>query len=238
MALFLPASAVPGVYYQGRFYRHAPSPIKKKGLKDKILLKIHRGQHAPFYSKARFRTVVAGRRWGKTHWVSIELLMAAAAKPKQKCWYVAPTFAMAKQIAWQKLKEIIPEDWILKIWENSLTILLKNGSTIELKGADRPDSVRGVGVHFLVLDEFQDMKKELWTAIRPVLTDTSGRCIFIGTPKSYNHLYEMYDRGQLNSNGKKNPQWESWQFPTSSSPFIAAEEIESARGDLDRAECA
>jgi phage terminase large subunit len=183
---------------------------------------------------------VAGRRWGKTHGVVIELVLAAIKKKKQKVWYVAPTYSMAKQIAWEKLKEIIPMSWIkglrngLAINETTLTITLVNDSKITLKGADRPDALRGVGIHFLALDEFQDFKPGVWEAVlRPTLTDTKGRAIFIGTPKSFNHLYERYSIGQFDENGKKNPQWESWQFRTIDSPFIAASEVEAARGDLD-----
>lgn len=237
MALFIPAHAVPGgVLHNGRYYVHMPSPARKAGgaTDDQTLLAIHRGQAGPFRSKARFRTIVAGRRWGKTHWTCIELCFAAARRKKQKCWYVAPTYSMAKQIAWEKLKEICPKDWLAKAPnETSLTITLKNGSTIALKGADRPDTLRGVGIHFLVMDEYQDMKPDVWTALRPTLSDTKGRCVFIGTPKSFNHLYEMFKRGQPNASGKKNPQWDSWQFKTADSPFIPDSEIEAAREDMD-----
>lgn len=231
---------LPVTEFAGRVYAHIPSPVKKKSLDDSSLLTVHRAQWEPFKSRKRFRVVVAGRRWGKTHWTCVELLLAARAAPKQRVWYVAPTYSMARQIAWEKLKEIIPLSWIAKtsrglaINESRLTIMLTNGSQISLKGADRPDSTRGVGVHFLVLDEFQDMKQELWTAIRPTLSDTRGRCIFIGTPKSYNHLHEMYMRGQPNpKTGKVHPQWDSWQFKTGDSPFIPPSELEHARNDMD-----
>lgn len=233
---FIPASAVSlnWTEHAGRWYPHAPSPVKKRSEDDGVLLELHPGQAEPFLSKARFRVIVAGRRFGKTHFTTIALIMAAREKPKQLCWYVAPTYAMAKQIAWEKLKEITPRSWILKINENELKITLINRSVIILKGADKPDSLRGVGLNFLVLDEYQDMKSEVWEyALRATLTDKLGRAIFIGTPKSYNHLYTMYLRGQLGPNGKKNPQWDSWQFRTSDSPFIARSEIESARSDLD-----
>lgn len=242
-ALFVPHHIIPksesaeGVYHNGRYYKHVPSKIKKRSEDDEILLTLHRAQWEPYSSKARFRVVVAGRRWGKTHWTCIELLEAAAKKPRQKVWYVAPTYSMANQIAWEKLKEIVPLKWIarkgpqgaLAINESRMRITLVNGSTITLKGADRPDALRGVGVHFLVLDEYQDFKKGTWEQVlRATLSDTRGRAIFIGTPKSFNHLYEMYERGK-----GKNPQWAAWQFKTGDSPFIPAAELESAKDDLD-----
>jgi hypothetical protein len=135
---------------------------------------------------------------------------------------------MAKQIAWEKLKELVPAWRVAKTHEQELSIKLVNGSTIALKGSDRPDSVRGVGVHFLVLDEYQDMKPQLWTAIRPTLSDTKGKALFIGTPKGRNHFYDQYAKGI-----GKNPQWHSWQFKTIDSPFIPGSEITDAMQDMD-----
>lgn len=110
-----------------------------------------------------------------------------------------------------------------------LTLKLVNGTRIELKGADSPDTLRGVGLHFLVLDEFQDMTRETWTQVlRPTLADKHGRALFIGSPKSYNLLYDVYMLGQ-----KGVPGWKSWQFPTITSPFIPKSEIEMAKNDMD-----
>jgi hypothetical protein len=182
-----------------------------------------------YRSKARFRVVVAGRRWGKTA-LSRILMITRARTPNRKIWYVAPTYKMAKQIMWRDLLAAIPRQWIAKVNETSLAIRLINGTWIELKGADKPDSLRGVGVHFLVLDEFQDMHDEVWKEVlRPTLADTGGDAIFIGTPKAYNYLYELYKRGQ----DPDFTDWESWQFPTITSPFIPLSEIAAARNDMD-----
>lgn len=185
-----------------------------------------------FKSEARFRVVVAGRRWGKTA-LSRLLIITKAKVKKRKIWYVAPTYKMAKQIMWTDLLDAIPKRWVRKINETTLSITLVNGTRIELKGADKADSLRGVGVDFLVLDEFQDMSEETWTQVlRPTLADRGGHAIFIGTPKAYNYLYELYKKGQ-DPLAVARKQWESWQFPTITSPFIPLSEIESARNDMD-----
>lgn len=200
--------------------------------KAKIPLSLHAKQMEVYQSKARFRVVVAGRRWGKTA-LSRVLMIRHAKLPRQRIWYVAPTYRMAKQIMWTDLLEAVPKRWIRKVNETNMAITLVNGSIIELKGADKADSLRGVGIHFLVLDEFQDMSEETWTQVlRPTLADTGGNAIFIGTPKAYNHLFELYKHGQ-DAMKKKSRQWESWQFPTITSPFIPAFEIEAARADMD-----
>jgi hypothetical protein len=198
----------------------------------KVGLSLHPKQMEVYQSKARFRVVVAGRRWGKTA-LSRTLMISKARKPKQKIWYVAPTYRMAKQIMWTDLLDAIPKKWIKKINETTLSITLINDSRIELKGADKADSLRGVGIHFLVLDEFQDMSEETWTKVlRPTLADTGGHALFIGTPKAYNQLYTLYKLGQDPKKVRAN-QWESWQFPTITSPFIPLSEIAAARADMD-----
>jgi len=112
--------------------------------------------------------------------------------------------------------------------ENSTLMVRRNG-----KVCWSGNTLRGVGLHYVVLDEFQDMKPDVWTTvIRPTLASTGGHAMFIGTPKSFNHLYELHTLGQQEDYIKAK-QWESWQFPTISSPFIPKSEIEQARKDMD-----
>lgn len=202
-------------------------------------LTLHPKQMEVFKDPHRFKVVVAGRRWGKSAMSRVALIKAAA-KPKRNVWYVAPTYRMARQIMWQELIDSIPEGWIKKVNETRMDILLVNGTVISLRGADKGDTLRGVKIHFLVLDEFQDMKPDVWTKVlRPTLADTGGHALFIGTPKSFNHLYELYQLGQrgetyVDDKGRTRKNvWASWQFPTITSPFIPEEEIEAARRDMD-----
>lgn len=203
-------------------------------------LKVHLGQKRVLRDPRRYRVIVAGRRWGKTQVCKIALILAASAKQKQLVWYVAPTYQMARDILWDDLKNSIPDKWIKRMNETRMTIHLINGSKIMLKGADKPDSLRGVGIHFLVIDEAQDVKEETWEKVlRPTLATTGGRVIFIGTPKSFNWLYDKYVEGQKGDTYKDEKgrtvvnAWKSWQFPTITSPFIPKKEIEQARRDMD-----
>jgi len=209
--------------------RHLSSATKRAKQKFDINIGLHPKQAEVFLDSARFRVVVAGRRWGKTNLSKIEIL-ARAKLPKRKIWYIAPTYRMAKQIMWNDLKESIPRDWIVRIHETEMSVTLMNGTVIECKGADNPDTLRGVGLHFVVLDEYQDIRSETWTAIiRPTLAKDRGEALFIGTPKAYNQLYEVYQLGQ----DPARTAWSSYQFPTITSPFIPEEEIADARRDMD-----
>jgi len=133
----------------------------------------------------RFRVAICGRRFGKTH-LAVRELAYHARLPNQEVIYVAPTYKMAKNIVWKKLKNRLQDlNWVKKHNETELKLELKNGSTIALKGADNYDSLRGTGNHFIVLDEFADIDPEAWyETLRPTLSDTGGRALFIGTPKA------------------------------------------------------
>lgn len=202
-------------------------------------VKLHKAQSIVYNNRSRFRVVVAGRRFGKTKLAAVELIGNAAqsrlpGNEIREVWYVAPTYGMARQIMWTEIINNLPKQWIKgKPNETRMEIELKNNTFIRLRGADKPDSLRGVAIHFLVLDEFQDIKKEAWSeALRPTLASTGGRALFIGTPKSYNHLYDAFMLGQ-NEDLRAKGQWMSWQFPTVVSPFIPMSEIEQAKLDMD-----
>lgn len=182
-----------------------------------------------FDSDARFRVLIAGRRFGKTHLACVELLTKAAARQNANCWYVAPTYRMAKEIAWRQLKGMIPDGWMAASNETELSVLLANGSTIGLRGADKPDSLRGVGLDFVVPDEFAWIEPSAWTdVLRPALADRGGGALFITSPAGYNWAYDLYLRGKEGADG-----WAAWQFTTLQGGRVPEEELEEARRSLD-----
>jgi hypothetical protein len=178
----------------------------------------------------RFRVVIAGRRFGKTH-LAIRELCWHAREPGRDVWYIAPSYKMARQIVWKKLKNKLQDlRWVEKTNETELTINLVNGSVIALKGSDNYDSLRGVGLDFVVLDEFADIDPDAWyETLRPTLSDKQGRALFIGTPKGIgNWAHEIYQ------NQVEDPQsWRSWQFTTIDGGRVPESEIEQAKKDLD-----
>ena len=183
-----------------------------------------------FDDTSRFRVVVAGRRFGKTFLSTAELLNRALIAKDQNVWYVAPTYKAAKEIAWEMLISQIPPEYIAKTNETALTLSLLNGSTISLKGAEKPDNLRGRSLDFVVLDEFADMRPQAWyEVLRPSLSDRIGSAVFIGTPKGRNHFYDLYGKGVDGDDG-----WRSYQYTTIQGGNVAPSEIESAKADLDQ----
>jgi len=176
-------------------------------------------------SKARFRVLVCGRRWGKTTLAVQEMIMEAVNKPKSRIFYVSPTYRQSKMIAFKMIKDYLPEKLIKNINLSELTFLLANGSEISLKGADTEDGLKGVGLTFVVLDEFASMRANAWyEELRPTLADSGGRAMFIGTPKGRNHFYDLFV--------KDGNDYESFRFRTEDNPYIPKEEIEEMRKDM------
>ena len=180
-------------------------------------------------SAKRFKVVIAGRRFGKTH-LSIRQLCWYAHWPDKTVWYVAPTYRQAKMIAWKKLKQrLLDLRWVEKINETELSVELKNGSSISLKGADNHDSLRGIGLDYLVLDEFADIDPDAWyETLRPTLSDKLGHALFIGTPKGLNWANDLYNLQQ-----EFPDEWSSFQFTTLDGGNVSEEEVEAARSTLD-----
>ena len=190
----------------------------------------HLNQQKIDESDARFKIVVAGRRFGKTCYAINKLINRALKFSGTKNWYIAPTYHQAKEIAWKMLQFYLPEEFISKKNEAELKIELIQGSEIALKGADKPESLKGVGLNFVILDEYGQMKEEAWDeSVRPMLVDSKGSAIFIGTPVGYNHFWTLYNKE------KDDLDYESFHFRTIDNLAIEgiAEEVEKARQEMD-----
>lgn len=192
---------------------------------------LHEKQLEVFTSLARFRVCAAGRRGGKSYLSAVELLIHGMQTVNgfgrdikdKEVWYIAPTFQQAKDIMWNLIKTI-GEPLIERTLENTATLILKNGRRIQLKGSDRPDTLRGVGISFVVLDEYAFMKPEVWDMIiRATLADVKGSALFIGTPEGKNHFYDLWKDADEMDN------WEAFQFNSTDNPIIDVEEVEEAR---------
>ena len=179
-------------------------------------------------SPARFKVVASGRRFGKTY-ASIAAVAQAARFPNRKCMMVFPSYRMAKQIVFDDLIQLLKsKNWVKKINQSDLTVTLVNNSQIMLRSADNPDSIRGVGLDFVVIDEAADVDEEAWTAvIRPTLSDRLGSALIIGSPKGRNWFFDLYENAKLYDD------WQSWQFTTAAGGNVTESELVQAKQDLD-----
>jgi hypothetical protein len=203
----------------------------------------HEKQRELHDDKHRYKVIACGRRWGKTVFAVNELIKSAI-EVKGQYWYIAPTYKQAKLIAWELLKYYVVPELLKSSKEQELVVHLVNGSTIRLIGADNQENLRGVGLNGVVLDETADIKPHVWqTIIRPMLTDTKGWAIFLGTPKGkQNIFYELYirdpekhDKDYRSPYGEpieEDTDYKSWTFHTVDNPYISADEVDKARKEL------
>lgn len=213
-------------------------------------LAFHEAQTKVYQSKNRFKVICAGRRFGKTFYSISEILFFALNNPGSKIVYFAPTISQARDIVWRALKERTLDFWIKDPNETRMEILLKtkdttdpitgvttlsdkNPSEIWLRGTENIESARGNGIHLLVVDEVASIRNwgYVWnTVLRPTLTDTVGKAIFISTPKGFNHFYDMYNRHL------EDKDYESFHFTTYDNPYVTAEEVDKAKKEVTEEE--
>jgi len=203
---------------------------------------LHEKQLEVFNHPARFKVCAAGRRGGKSFLSAIMLLIAGLQSKnkwgkdlkKAEVFYIAPTFNQGKDIMWNLLMDL-GKDVVESVRQNEGVIRLVNGRTIKIKGSDRPETLRGIGLSFVVMDEYADMKPEVWDLIiRPALSDYKGNALFIGTPSGKNHFYDLWvHAGKMQEIG--HPEWGSFHFNSLDNPELDPTEIDAARGSMSAA---
>ncbi len=185
----------------------------------------HEGQKEVHSAPARFKVLAAGRRWGKTRLGVHECLDVAS--QGGRAWWVSPSYKTS-EVGWRPLRKMGAKI-NAEVRRVDRLINLPGGGSVQVRSADDPDSLRGEGLDFVVMDECAFMKEEAWTeALRPALSDRQGDALFISTPKGHNWFWRNWRRGQDDEAGE----WQSWQYPTATNPYIPGVEIEAAERSL------
>jgi hypothetical protein len=188
------------------------------------------GQENILRSEARFRTLAAGRRWGKTK-VAAHEIVRRARKDKQMLWWVANTYKNVSR-GYREVVAQLPSSWLAKpapAYTSTTKILqLKNGTMIEFYSGGSPDALAGEGVDFVVVDEAALIPDNVWQqSIRPTLMDTGGEAFIISTPRGHNWFWEMWKLGQQGKAG-----YESWRFAQTANPYVPQAETDAAENEL------
>lgn len=205
----------------------APIITKQDG---KVIIQLyspHEAQKRIHRSTARFRVVPCGRRVGKTLFAANEMSKFVVEHADVACVWISPVYRQGK-LVYRLIKRAL-RDLVTHWSDNDLQLTLWNNSRIDFYSATNPDAMRGNRWHLAIFDETADIPEEVWIeVVRPALSDTQGRAIFIGTPKGRNWFYRLYMRGLDNAESD----YESFTFPTSANPYIPRSEIEAAKKDL------
>lgn len=193
-----------------------------------VLPPLHPFQREVLDSPVRFRVVVAGRRLGKSRLGMVEALRALFAG--QLVWWVAPIRRQAQRVAYRPMRQMLAEPirrGMVEPYDGELSLrCARSGGEVVFLSAEEPDNIRGEGPQLAILDEADFMAEEIWTnAVRPALTDSKGRALFLTTPNvEGGWLHRLFQRGQ--QDGRT---YASWQRPSWGNPFLDPAEIEDAR---------
>lgn len=177
----------------------------------------------------RFRVLVCGRKFGKTTTAAEEISACAFAKKDTRVMYIAPTLDDARRLMWNRIKKRFV-DCTEKTNDTRLELTVptqdRGTSDIFLGSWEKVNNYRGDEFDFVVFDEVQEYRN-FWTgwqeSMRPTLTPRKGTALFEGTPKGFNHLYDLFNLQT------EDPDWKSFHFTTYDNPHIPREEIESAQ---------
>jgi phage FluMu gp28-like protein len=173
------------------------------------------------------KVLVIPRRHGKTSLAINWLISEAIQNANKVYWYICPTIKQAKEVVWkapEMLGMYLPLEAIKTKNEVELTIYLKNGSQIHVKGADNPDSLRGTNPFGVIIDEYAQIKKELYDEIlMPILKANGGWIWLMGTPKGKNDFYK-----KLNLH-RSNPEWQTVHLKASEAHVLSEAILREAR---------
>lgn len=157
-----------------------------------------------------------------------ELVVRCALDHQPAGWF-APTYKLLEE-SWRALKAVLGPT-ITQKSEQEHRLELYGGGTIECWSMDTGDPARGRKYRRIVVDEAAMVPNlmEIWNqALRPTLADLEGESWWLSTPRGLNDFYTLYLRGQ----DALEPEWASWQMPTTVNPHISAKEIVAAKLDM------
>lgn len=194
------------------------------------LPKPHTGQQQVLNSKARFKVLMCGRRWGKS--LISQLISILGCVEAKQIAYVTPTYQLSK-IFFQDILSLLPTTLIKTANKSDLRIEFITGGSLSFMTGENLQSFRGRKFHTVVIDEasyIPDLENAWLNSIRPTLTDYKGNAIFISTPRGKDYFYSLYLKGL-----DKVDDYESWHFSTYDNPHIDKNEIDKAKEELTEA---
>ena len=181
----------------------------------------------------RFNVLVTHRQMGKTVCAVNHIIKMAICntRPYARYFYVAPFLKQAKLIAWDYVKRYTQNIPGVKVQEGETCVVLPNQARIWVCGADNPDALRGTYADGVVLDEYAQIKPDVFTQIiQPMLLSREGWVVFMGTPKGQNAFFELYNQAQKNAQTEPDKWWVG-TFRADESGVIKATELARLKRD-------
>jgi len=193
----------------------------------------------PQLESHRFCVLVTHRQMGKTVCAVNHLLKQACMLnlPNGRYFYVAPFLKQAEMLVWDYFKRFTAPlaamptasgqiKNLIKINEAKLSLRLPNGAVVRVLGADNPDAMRGTYADGIVLDEYAQIKPNVFNEIiRPMLTSRKGWCVFLGTPKGQDQFYDVYCHAAKEFAANPHGEWWAGMYRADQTGIIAQDEL-------------
>lgn len=196
-----------------------------------------RSAFIPFHNRRQRRAmIVIHRRAGKTVAAVNDLLIGGleCPLPRPQFAYIAPTYVMAKRIAWDYAKDygrpLMPPNTKPNESELRIDVMSRAGTPARLflAGADNPDSLRGIYLDGAVVDEKALIPPYVTSQILlPALADRQGWLVEMGTPKGRNHFYDAWQKALTD------PECYTLMLRASESGIIPPEELAVLKANME-----
>lgn len=207
--------------------------------------------HLAFLTKGYKRGVLLmGRQSGKTYFATNHAWLSAVIQ-QGRYFVVFKTYRQAHEVVWRQYVPLIPKELIYKKNEQDLLIELnyvkgpvklpdgtlievehdesKPRSSIQLLGSDQADLHRGFRANGIIFDEYADQNPDNWDAVyKHFFTTTDGWAIFMGTPRGFNHFYDLIQYA------KEDDRWFYQEATWRDSPYVKREFIEEERREAEK----
>ena len=192
------------------------------------LPKAHVAQRQVLAEAKRFNVLACGRRWGKTT-LGGNLIAPVALSAGLPFGWFAPTYRLLEE-AYNHHRKMYEAVTVRAVSNPAPRIELRGGGVIDYWTLNEPTTVaRGRKYAGIVVDEaaMTPYLEDVWQkALRPTLTDYKGFAWFLSTPNGHNFFHTLWQKHATD------PEWMSWQMPTTANPHIDPNEVAGAAAGL------
>ena len=222
----------------------APSGVEVDYTRRVALLRVREYQREVVESRARFKLLICGRRWGKT---TVGLVAASeghgapageeghwrgALDGARIGWIVPSEDHPAATEVWGDLKKALGP-LAVSASEEQRRIEVAGGGSVQLWSGFNPDTLRGPYFDGAIVDECSLQHERLWPAVRPTLSDYGGWALLLGSvPEDVgSHWFVGLHRYALSESGRFTG-WETWRRASWENPQLTEQDLREARETL------
>lgn len=179
------------------------------------------------------RAVIAWHRRAGKDLTCINFTAWASMQRVGLYWLVFPLLNQGRRIAWTGMDgkgipfiNAWPKELIASKQGGEMRLTLKNGSVIQIMGADSPDRAVGANPVGMIFSEYSLCDPTIWQLTAPILAENSGWAIFNGTPRGENHFYDILKEAE------QNPKWFASHLTAKDTKAVTPDALREAEKEL------